>query len=48
LFLSNSGGVIENPDVRKKGKKFDMLDDLVSFQNKYGKRTETDFNADFC
>jgi hypothetical protein len=41
LYLNSSEDVIKIQDVKLKGKKFDILDDLISFHNRYGKKSET-------
>lgn len=47
LYLNNSEDVIQIPDVKLQGKKFDILDNLVSFHNRYGIRTESYNGTDF-
>ena len=41
LFLKNSENIIRIPDIKLKGKKFDILDDLQLFHEKYGTMKET-------
>jgi len=41
LYLYNTEKKILFPDIKLKGKKFDILGDLVSFHNRYGKSSET-------
>ena len=41
LYLNNTEKKIPFPDIKLKGKKFDILGELVSFHNRYGKNMET-------
>lgn len=47
LYLRNSEDVIKIPDVKLEGKKFDILQNIVSFHNKYGKTIEPCYNTNF-
>jgi hypothetical protein len=47
LHLTDSEEVIKIPDIQLKGKKFDILEDLISFHNRYGKRIEACNDAGF-
>lgn len=38
LYLNNSEDVIRIQDIKLKGKKFEILDDLIHFHDRYGKR----------
>jgi len=40
LYLKNTEKKIQIPDIKLKGKKFDILGDLVKFHNRYTKRNE--------
>jgi len=40
LYLKNTEKKIQIPDIKLKGKKFDILGDLVRFHNRYTKRNE--------